>query len=184
MSGADRCAICNSDRLEELEDLGHQALRGDISWRAAAREGGLSHHQGLKNHMEKHVASVAATLNPDAAMAQFQAEVVGPALADLTEQMHLAPAELKPLYAVAIRNLMDLWATKPSQQNLIMALKGIHEITGMKMEQRIMLEFAQRAFHAEQKKASLPDGDVKELPSGVDIVEAEVVEDDWVVDEG
>ena len=53
---------------------------------------------------------------------------------------------MKPLFAVAIRNLRGLGDTKPSQQHLIQALKTIQEMTGMKQEQRMMLQFAEAMF--------------------------------------
>lgn len=143
MSGQDRCTVCNADNRDFLEELGQQALDGALSWRAASREAGLSHHQGFKNHMEKHYA------RPPTAEEEAMASLSGD-LAEMVEalkrQAKIAPPEIAPFYAVAIRNLAGIEETKPSQQHLIQALKAIHEVTGMKMEQRLMLEFAKHQF--------------------------------------
>lgn len=142
--GSPQCSICEHVNSAELEVYGRQALEGAISWREAARRGDLTHAQGLKNHMEKHFVS-------ETAKVQSQLDdVLGLELAateaELIEKMRVAPAEVKPLYATAIRNLRGLLETKPSQQHLIAALKGIHEITGMRMEQQMMLAFGAKMF--------------------------------------
>lgn len=51
------CATCGSPERAKLEALGSAALRGEMSWREAARQGDLSHHAGLKAHMVRHVVS-------------------------------------------------------------------------------------------------------------------------------
>lgn len=139
-----QCSICEHENGVELEVYGRQALDGTISWREAARRGDLTHAQGLKNHMERHFVS-----ETDKVHAHLD-DVLGVELAqtetELIEKLRLAPAEVKPLYATAIRNLRGLLETKPSQQHLIAALKGIHEITGMRMEQQMMLAFGAKMF--------------------------------------
>jgi len=84
---------------------------------------------------------------------------------------------VKPLYATAIRNLRGLMETKPSQQHLIAALKGIHEITGMRMEQQMMLAFGQKMFGAPQEtvKVEVERVDVRQLDAVFEVLE-EVVE--------
>lgn len=147
----DRCSVCNADNRDFLEELGQAALDGATSWRAAAREAGLSHHQGLKNHMEKHFAAPASA-------EEMVLEAISGDLAEMVEELkaqaRLAPPEIAPFYAVAIRNLAGLAETKPSQQHLIQALKAIHEVTGMKMEQRLMLEFAKHQFGLGEPEAA------------------------------
>lgn len=142
-SGADRCTVCNADNRDFLEELGQQALDGAISWRAATRDAGLNSHQSFKNHMEKHYA--APSSNEELVMDAMVGDLAT-MVEELKANARLAPPEIAPFYAVAIRNLAGLQETKPSQQHLIQALKAIHEVTGMKMEQRLMLEFAKHQF--------------------------------------
>lgn len=137
------CGICNSERLEELEALAAEAVEGNISWREAARQLGLSHHNSLKNHMERHWTP---PLAPQEQALQDWPELVAQTIQELSDQMRFAPTEVKPFYLIAIQNLKNLDQTKPSQKNLIDALKAVHEVTGMKMEQRMMLAFAQEMF--------------------------------------
>lgn len=135
------CATCNASTQALLEDIGVRALEGSISWREAARQAGLTHHQGLKNHMESHFIQQAEA----SVEAEFDG-LIEQALWELQDRMRHAPTELKPLFAVQIQNMRGLKDTKPSQQNLIHASKAIQEILGMKVEQRLMLEFARAAF--------------------------------------
>lgn len=150
-SGADRCTVCNADNRDFLEELGQQALDGATSWRAATRDAGLTSHQSFKNHMEKHYATPSTS-------EELVMEGMTGALATMVEELkanaRLAPPEIAPFYAVAIRNLAGLEETKPSQQHLIQALKAIHEVTGMKMEQRLMLEFAKHQFGLGEPEAA------------------------------
>lgn len=139
----DRCSICNHDERDRLEELGQQALDGAISWRAAARDGDLSHHQSLKNHMEKHYA---LPPSEEELLMGAVSEDIAEMIEGLKQQARIAPPEIAPFYAIAIRNLAAIENTAPSQQHLIQALKAIHEVTGMKMEQRLMLEFAKASF--------------------------------------
>lgn len=136
------CSICTHSEQTTLEEFGLEALHGKRSWRDAARAAGLSHAQGLKNHMERHYEEK----DLDAELQEALDPLVTEAIEELTAQMRVAPAEVKPFYLVAIANLKKLHETKPSQQHLLNALKGIHEVTGMKMEQRLMLEFAKHHF--------------------------------------
>ena len=140
---ATTCGVCNSPRLEELEELALEAVEGRLSWREVARKLGLAHHQSLKNHMERHWV---APLAPQEQALQEWPALVAQTIQELSDQMRFAPTEVKPFYLIAIQNLKNLDLTKPSQANLINALKAIHEVTGMKMEQRMMLAFAQEMF--------------------------------------
>lgn len=126
-----------------MEADGLLALNGETSWAEVARKWNLPNIKGIQNHMRKHWVA------PPSADEQFD-EAFDPLVADsieeLSEQMRFAPPEVKPFYAIAIQNLRGIKDTKPSQQHLINALKAIHEVTGMKMEQRLMLEFARHQF--------------------------------------
>lgn len=174
------CSICSSERCDELEALGLAAMKGESSWRAAAQAAGLTHHKGLQNHMEKHY--VAPMLAAEAAADDALAVLIKDSLEELSTAMAHAPAEVKPLYAVAIRNLAGLRETKPSQQHLIAALKTIHEVTGMRMEQRLMLDFARAHFGqaAGALPAPAPVLPAQDVPLALeamrDVLEAEVVE--------
>lgn len=144
------CKVCLHDETPTLEAIGREALDEQISWRAAEREAqpyGIS-RQSLKNHMETHYAkAIERSLDTEllAVESEFDASV-NLAVADLFDAMRMAPPEVKPLYMAAIRNLQGLKDTKPSQQHLIMALKTIQEMTGMKQEQRMLLQFAEQMF--------------------------------------
>lgn len=162
----DRCSICNHDERDELEELGRQALEGELSWRGAADVGGLSHHKGLKNHMEKHFA-LPPTVEEEA-MASMTGDLAQ-MVEELKAQARIAPPEIAPFYAVAIRNLAGLEDTKPSQQHLIQALKAIHEVTGMKMEQRLMLEFAKHQFGLGGGDEPAAELEVAHGPSVIDV---------------
>lgn len=134
------CGICTASNQNELEALGVAALKGDKSWAGAAREGGLKHGQALKHHMELHY--VDAVERVVEGIREENDLLIADAVKDLQAQMAVAPADVAPLYAVAIHNLRGLQDTKPSQQALTNALKAIHEIQGMKTEQRMLLEFS------------------------------------------
>lgn len=161
------CSICNHEDADRLEDLGQQALDGAISWRQAARDGGLPHHQSLKNHMEKHYAQPPTT--EEEAMSAVESDI-NLAVEELLELARLAPAEVRPFYLAAARNLAGLLETKPSQQHLIQSLKAVHEVTGMKMEQRLMLEFAQAQFGLGASEASA------ELETAREVIDVDVEE--------
>lgn len=151
------CLVCVSPDQDEIEARGALCLAGQLSWRQGALQSGFPHHQGLKNHMEKHVVS------PEAAVAAEVDASVQETVDQLRRQMALVPAELKPLYATAIHNLKGLADTKPSQQHLLAAIKIIHEVTGMRMEQQLMLSFAEAHFGEKALSAPLPG--VLDLPS-------------------
>lgn len=95
-------------------------------------------------------------------------EAVASAIGDLRSRMELAPAEVKPLYLVAIHNLELLHRTPPSQKNLVDALRTIEEMTGMRAEQRLMLTFAQAFFR------EIPSSDRLQIPA--EVVDVEQVE--------
>lgn len=163
------CGVCNSDRLEEIEALCQQTtdFGGNLSWREVARKLEWSHHTPLKNHMAKHwVAEASPT---QLATAEFE-DLIADNIRELSVQLRLAPPEVKPFYAIAIQNLTGLASTKPSQANLVAALKAIHEVTGMKMEQRLMFEFARAAFPGAQPNPTqlAPVIDVLALEEGDD----------------
>lgn len=159
------CGICTHDDQEALEELGLEAKNGKRSWSSAAREAGLTHHVSLKNHMLKHWEEPIP--ESDVVLDELD-PAIATAMRELQEAMEYAPVEVKPLYAIAIRNLKGLLQTKPSQSNLITALKAIHEITGMKMEQKLMLGFAARMFPGQNATAA--------IEKGQEYIEAEVVE--------
>lgn len=115
-------------------------MQGKRSWRSATRDGELKYLGPLKNHMEKHFTAPGEVVLRE--MSSQYDSLVSDSVQELQQEMMLAPPELKPLYAVAIQNLVGLKETKPSQQHLIQALKAIHEIRGMKMEQQLLLEYS------------------------------------------
>lgn len=174
MPFSEKCSICNSERKDELEAIGLAAVDGRISWREAARQGDLTHGQGLKNHMESHYESAL-----DQVVAELEQELqdeFAETERELLENLRLAPAEVKPLYLLAIRNLRGVMETKPSQQHLIAALKGIHEITGMRQEQQMLLAFGRKMFGGAPEKVEVERGpDIAALEAAYP-VEAEVVE--------
>lgn len=167
---SDACSICTADNLEELEQLGLAAQNGDISWRSAARDGGLNHHAKLQNHMERHyVDPFEVDVN------DFAVELTEEVLRTkrlLLEKSRMAPVDVRPLYLTAIHNLDKLEQTKPSQQVLVAALKTITEMTGMKMEQQLMVEFAKYAFNPELDQAS----PATPIAAVSEVVETEAVE--------
>lgn len=134
------CSICAADNQEELETLGLQALAGHLSFRQAAIQGGMKYPQSLSTHMKKHY--VGAVEQRAAEVASGYDALVNESVMELQREMSFAPPELKPLYAVAIQNLVGLRETKPSQQHLIAALKAIYDIRGMKLEQALLLDYA------------------------------------------
>lgn len=134
------CQVCLHDDRDALEGVGRQALSGAMSWREASRQSGVP-HMSLKNHMEKHFVAEATAQATEALT-----EDITETLANLRRNAALAPVEVQPLYFVAIRNLEGLMDTKPSQQHLLAAIKAIHEVTGMRNEQRILLAFAAEHF--------------------------------------
>lgn len=156
------CATCAAPNQAELEAIGLEALEERTSWREAARRAGFSHHAGFKNHMEKHYVQAAVRVAQD----EFEA-LIAEAEYELLQQFHgTADASAKALYLVALQNLRGLRETKPSQQHLVNALKTIAELTGMKAEQKLMLQFSKSFF----KQAPAP-------PKAIDIPDAEVVEE-------
>lgn len=159
----DNCSICTNDHRENLERLGLEALQERRSWRSITTETDLTHTAGLRNHMEKHFTHSLverAKQEQGDALAGFLKE----ALSELTMAMAVAPTETKPLYAMMIHNLSSLEKTQPSQQSLIAAAKAIHEITGMKMQQRLLLNYAeafQGALPAPKKELEPPIEDAE-----------------------
>lgn len=139
------CKVCLSTQSDAIEAEGLRATNGEISWRLATRnldDAGFSIlRSSLQNHMENHY-----TANEIRVVEEEFDAAIREGVADLFAAMRHAPPEVKPLYAAAIRNLQGLRDTKPSQQHLIMSLKTIQEMTGMKQEQRMLLQFAEQMF--------------------------------------
>lgn len=155
------CKTCLADNQSEQEAMGLLAMAGEISWREAVRRLGLNHHAPLQNHMRNHYVVAQQQVVDD----DFD-KLVAEATADLQQQFVLAPPEVKPLILAAIHNIRELRSTKPSQQHLIMALKTIQEMTGMKQEQRMMLLFAEKMFGevpSAEDLPQLPDPNVIDL---------------------
>lgn len=146
------CVVCQSPERESIEALGLQAAKGELSWSEAARQAGLSTHKRLQNHMGRHYTEAMSAEVEDSLD-----QMIAVAISELNDQFLMAPPEVKPLYAAAIVNLRGLKSTNPSQQHLIMALRTIQELTGMKQEQRLMLAFAERMFQqVPSPKAAAP----------------------------
>lgn len=140
------CKVCEADNRDVLELEGLAAVRGDQSWRFTANKLGWSHHASLKNHMEKHYQppELEGDLTSEIEE-QLRRQIQATELELLTNATN-APPEVAALYLAAARNLRGLAETKPSQQMLVASLKGIHEITGMKMGQQMLLAFARAQF--------------------------------------
>lgn len=170
------CSICNAENLEELEELGLLAQAGDISWREAMRRGELNHFKKLQVHMDNHyVAPVQREAN--AFTRELDEEVLRTQQL-LLEKARMSPVDVRPMYLTAIHNLAHLHELKPSQQVMVQALKAATEMTGMKMEQQLMVEFAQYAFEEQARNAELPEAKPDELLEAMkdaDIVTAELV---------
>lgn len=177
----DSCSVCsltNKER-EEVEETGVLALRRDISWREAGRRLthlGFTHPNGIKNHMEKHFEPAGKkaleVLEDDLTQKIADTKRV------LLDSIDTAPPLAKGLYIAAIRNLDAIMETKPSQKDLIQALKTIQELTGMRLEQQMLLQFAQAAFGASEEEAAgaLPEARPNELERFGEVLDAEVVE--------
>lgn len=138
------CKTCLADNQDEMEEVALLAMDGQISWAEAARQLELPHAKGLRNHMDRHWQPPVA---PSAVALEDYEQQVADTISELMVEMRFAPAAVKPFYAIAIQNLKGLKDTKASQQHLINALKGIHEVTGMRMEQQLMLDFAKHHFN-------------------------------------
>lgn len=160
---ATTCKICLDPDTALIEEFGREAEAGTYSWREAERRlaarGTPFTRRSLVTHMQKHVAAAEEKLVDD----EFDRQIEM-AVEDLFRAMRHAPAEVKPMYLAAIRNARGLKDTKPSQQHLIMALKSIQEMTGMKQEQRMMLVFAEAMFKEVAAKKA-PVLDVVEVPA-------------------
>lgn len=153
--------------MARVEAIGIEVLDGRRSWKSAAKDANLASYISLRTHMANHY--VAPRAASDIVLDEMDPSVAA-AMRDLQEAMEYAPVEVKPLYAVAIRNLRGLMETKPSQSNLITALKAIHEITGMKMEQKLMLGFANKMFNVGPGEAAAA------LEKGEEVIDVEPVE--------
>lgn len=166
--GIQRCSICQNSDVGIINSYGLKASHGDLTWAEAARQAGLTGGKPamkLRKHMENHYVNVAAT-----EVGEALDRMILEGVAALEEQFSMAPPEVKPLYAAAILNLRGLKDTKPSQQHLILALRTIQELTGMKSEQRILMAFAQRMFK-EVGTGAQP------AISAPDVIDVEVVEE-------
>lgn len=157
------CKTCESPERETIEQVGRLALDGDLSWRQAAEKVGYSHHAPLKAHMERHFVAEAVASAEEEFRQLYE---------ETREELALRIAqtenpEAKSLLLIAYQNLLGLRDTKPSQQNFIAALKAVHEIQGMKVQQALILGMKSK-FPKKVESTSKP---VRELE------EAEVVED-------
>jgi len=168
------CRVCTADDMERIEEIGRRCLSGELSWRMGAKEAGLKYFQPLKNHMEKHFVSEDQQRSRE--IDEDLQREIDQAASELIAEMQSAPPTVKPLYVTAIKNLREIADTKPSQQHLIQALKAVHEITGMGIEQRLMLEFAAHAFPGEVLAPAAHDP-VRELGVVQDVIEAEIVDE-------
>lgn len=139
-SGAARCSVCNHLDRGLAEESGAEALAGAISWRQAALPFGVRHEQ-LKRHMEAHVVAPAEAEQDAVEDAELD-ELVARARVELLEQFDSVPADIKPLVIIAIQNLKGVKRATPSMETLIRSVKTIQEMTGMKNEQRLMLQYA------------------------------------------
>ncbi len=166
------CKTCEAENRDEQEETALEAVNNRISWREAARKLGLGHHQSLKNHMERHFAGL-LSLDPTEQVAYLIEENIK----ELQEQLALAPPEIKPFFFMIIHNLRGLAGTKPSQQALNASLKAIHEVVGMKTQNRLMMDFAMAAFKKQSAEEELlprradyyvtaPEESEAQLPSG------------------
>ncbi len=160
------CPICTEASPEErarVEAEGVEAMNEKKPWKVAWRDSGTGASEYFfKKHMAEHYKPPA-----EEAFERVFSDLES-MLEDLQVAAKMAPPEVRPLYAVAMHNLRLLEETKPSQQNLILALKGIHEITGMKAQQRVLLDYARAAFGTTPAKVELPviDAEVLELGQG------------------
>jgi hypothetical protein len=155
------CSICTADNQEELEELGRQALAGSLSWREAARQGGIKYAVPLTAHMEKHYVDPLAS-HAEANESTYEA-LLQQAVTELQGEMAFAAPDVKALYAVAIANLIGLKDTKPSQQHLINALKAIQEVTGMKAENRHLLDYSRHITLDAAEDPEIEDAEVVPL---------------------
>lgn len=165
MSESSTCKTCNAPDQEHIEAIGLKAMEGRISWNQAMKSLGWTNVAPLKNHMTYHFVAPEERELAEVED-QFQ-ESIDEAVSDLFVQMRMAAPEVKPLYATAIQNLRGLRDTKPSQQSLILAMKTIQEMTGMKQEQRLLVQFAEHMFRElpRQAEKALP------APKVIDIEE-------------
>lgn len=163
MPRATACKVCNATNQEELEAIGLEAMDESISWREAARRADFTHHAGFKNHMVEHYVDRQVRAAEEEAADETD-RLINQTVIELRDAMRIAPIDVKALYAAAIHNLLGLKQTKPSQQHLIMALRSIQEMTGMKNEQRLLLQFAEHMY------ATLPAAAEKALPAPVPAV--------------
>lgn len=158
------CKTCESPERETIEGVGRLALDGDLSWRTAAEKVGYNHHGPLKHHMENHYLDEAV-----AAADSAYDELLREAEEDIARRLREATnPEVKALLATVYHNLKSLKDTKPSQQNLIAALKAVHEIQGMKIQQSLLLGFKAN-FPKKVESSSTPQRELEE---------AELVEED------
>lgn len=148
---ATTCKTCLAENQDEMEAVALRAMTGEISWREVARQLGLTHHSTIKNHMEQHYV-----VHQQRVVEDDMSRYIEEAVQDLLSKFAVSPPEVKPLILAAIHNVRELRDTKPSQQHLIMALKAIEEMTGMKQEQRMMLLFAEKMFGEVAAPEDLP----------------------------
>jgi hypothetical protein len=103
-----------------------------------------THAKGVQNHMQRHWTPPPP---PGQEADEDLDALIEDTMAQLREEARYASVNVKPFYLTAIHNLKGLRGTNASQQHLTAALKAIHEVTGMKMEQQLMLDFARHHFN-------------------------------------
>lgn len=144
------CGICAAHNQSNAEEVGLKALSGEISWREASRLSGYG-HSNLKRHMEQDYV--------ERVVRDEQTEfgrLVETVEASLKRYLYTVPDDTKPLVLIAIHNLKGLEDTPVSQKNLIDTLKTVQQMTGLKTENRLMLQFAE-AMGANKEKRELED---------------------------
>ena len=133
-----RCSICTSGDREAIERQIEAARAGTESWREIARRTGRR-VETLRNHADKHMGG-------GPVLDRGWSEMVDSTVASVAEMFESMPPDVKPLLLLVIHNLRSLAHTRPSQSNMIMALKTIEEMTGLKVQNKVLLEFARAAF--------------------------------------
>lgn len=169
--GRHKCITCHHDQKADVEADGVLAIRGTISWAEAARRWGYNNHKTLKRHMENHWKSPEEE-GRERAEDELLDTIVS-AERELLDLAAVSPPQVKPLYLTAARNMRSLLDTKPSQQNLIAALKTAQEITGMKAQHQLLLAAGEAMFAKAELGAEKP---APKRPPAIEAPSEEVVE--------
>lgn len=156
-----RCTIGKRPDQAACEYQGQLAIHGEVSWNAAAKAIGV-YPQTLKTHMMKHLVLPSLKEADEEKNTHLRA-LIEVAKGELEAQFYVSPSDVKPLILAAIHNLDGLLTTKPSQEVLLRALKTAQEMTGMKTEQRLMLDFADAMFGQKPVPRAVPSTTEKVL---------------------